>query len=257
MSRETQLPQCSAPSRGRGPPSGSTAGTPADPGGRRAAEIPCSQAGLRPIRFVATAGASSSVNPALKQGPLCMVRAKLSALHPQDVIHHMAGHLGDTPRLGGTCPSHTPAPTHARGHLTPQAASPLSNRDLGGLHPCWDVSSGCGHPGTLSWALRATDRAAQLGPKLSNSSAKLQNRLETGPVGVTSYKQEDIGQLGAAPPLASRRGHSGSRPWEAMVSTRPPPPSCPPHSASSPLGLSFPSIMRQWGPSTQAASPHP
>ena len=169
-----------------------------------------------------------------------MVRAKLSALHPQDVIHHMAGHLGDTPCLGGTCPSHTPAPTHARGHLTPQAASPLSNRDLGGLHPCWDVSSGCGHPGALSWALRAADRAAQLGPKVSNSSAKLQNRLETGPVGVTSYKQEDIGQLGAAPPLASRRGHSGSRPWEAMVSRRPPAPQLPTSLGQLPSGPQLP-----------------
>lgn len=224
VSRETQPPQCSAPSRGRGPPSGSTAGTPADPGGRQAVEIPCSQAGLRPTRFVATAGASSSVNPVLKQGPLCSVGVKLSALHPQGVTHHMAGHLGDTPRLGGTCPSHTPTPARARGHLTSQAASPLSNWDLGGLHPCWDVSSSHGHPGALSWALRAADRATQPGPKLSNSSANLQNCLETGPVGVTSYEQEDIGQLGAAPPLASRRGHSGSRPWEAMVIRRPPPP---------------------------------
>ena len=36
-----------------------------------------------------------------------------------------------------------------------------------------------------------------------------------------------------------------------------PRPQLPPHLASSPLGLSFPSVMRQWGPSTQAASPHP
>lgn len=100
------------------------------------------------------------MNPALKQGPRCRVRAKLSALHPEDVIHHMARHLGDPPRMGGTCPSHTPAPAHARGHLTPQAVSPLSNQDLGELHLCLDVSGSCGHPGALSWAPRTTARAA-------------------------------------------------------------------------------------------------
>lgn len=62
-----------------------------------------------------------------------------------------------------------------------------------------------------------------------------------------------LGPLLPSPAAVATLGAGHGKPWSSDA----PRPQLPPHLASSPLGLSFPSVMRQWGPSTQAASPHP
>lgn len=115
----------------------STAGTPAGPEGRWSVETPCSPAGPRPTSFAATAGPSSPVSPAIRQGPLSRVRAKLEeaqdALCPQEETHNTVGGLGVHDGDGVTASASVLHQLILPGGLTqiPEVAPPTGVQHLG------------------------------------------------------------------------------------------------------------------------------